>query len=88
MKYTAERMKELREASGESQSELAKAIGVTTMAISKYENGLMVPSDDNKVKIARHYGVSINWLFFNEASKPKVHKEGNEHDTGRDCEGD
>lgn len=61
---TAERIKRLRLSHNETQKKLADAAGVSVMAISKYENGLSVPSDDTKVKIARHYGVSVEWLFF------------------------
>lgn len=64
MSNTAERIKSLRLAHDETQADLGSAIGVTPMAVSKYESGASVPSDDTKVKIARHYGVSVEWLFF------------------------
>lgn len=64
MECTAARIKQLRISKNETQKELAEAIGVSVMAVSKYENGLSVPSDDTKVKIARHYRVSVEWLFF------------------------
>ncbi len=64
MGCTAARIKQLRISKNETQKELAEAIGVSVMAVSKYENGLSVPSDDTKVKIARHYRVSVEWLFF------------------------
>lgn len=61
---TAERIKKLRLSHNETQKNLADAIGISVMAISKYENGLSIPSDDTKVKIARHYNVSVEWLFY------------------------
>ncbi|MST81165.1 helix-turn-helix transcriptional regulator [Lachnospiraceae bacterium Oil+RF-744-WCA-WT-13] len=64
MSNTAERIKALRLEHKETQADLGNAIGVTPMAVSKYESGLSVPSDDTKVKLARHYNVSVEWLFF------------------------
>lgn len=61
---TAERIKKLRLSHNETQKNLADAIGISVMAVSKYENGLSIPSDDTKVKIARHYNVSVEWLFY------------------------
>lgn len=65
--FVAKKLKDLRLKNGETQQQLADAIGVTAMAISKYENGLAVPSDDNKIKIARHYNESVEDIFFRPA---------------------
>lgn len=59
-------IKRLRIKAGETQAQLGAAIGVTGMAISKYESGESVPNDDNKVKIARHYGVPVQNIFYAE----------------------
>lgn len=64
MASTAEEIKRLRKKEGLTQEQLGEVIGVTGMAISKYESGDAVPSDDNKMKIARHFGVSVESLFF------------------------
>lgn len=64
MDSTGKRIKNLRIAHGETQKDLGDAINVSAMAVSKYENDISVPTDDVKMKIARHYGVSIEWLFF------------------------
>lgn len=64
MSNTAERIRTLRIEHKETQADLGNAIGVTSMAVSKYESGLSVPRDDTKVKLARHYNVSVEWLFF------------------------
>ena len=48
-----------------TQREVANALGITTMAISQYENGDRIPRDEIKVKISKYYNKSIDELFFN-----------------------
>ena len=48
-----------------TQREVANALGITTMAISQYENGDRIPRDEIKVKISKYYNRSIDELFFN-----------------------
>lgn len=47
-----------------SQSEVAKALGVTSMAISRYENGERTPPDSMKVAMANYFGCSVESIFF------------------------
>ena len=59
--------KRLRELRGDRpQREIADAIGVTTMAISSYENGNRVPNDDAKMALARFFGTSVEAIFFTD----------------------
>lgn len=58
-------IKQLRLKKGETQEQLGSAIGVTSMAISKYESGDATPNDENKAKIARHFKKSVEFIFFN-----------------------
>lgn len=57
-----ERLKTLR--GDRTQKEVADALGLTVAAISQYENGLRIPSDAIKMRIARYYGVSVQEIFF------------------------
>lgn len=41
-------------------------LNVTAMAVSSWELGKRVPSDDLKVKLASYYGVSLYDLFYAE----------------------
>lgn len=66
MLSTAKQIKYLRKEKGITQEQLGKAIGVSKMAISKYESGDAVPNDDNKIKIARYFGVSVEELFYTQ----------------------
>jgi transcriptional regulator with XRE-family HTH domain len=57
-----ERLKTLR--GDKTQKEVADALDLTVGAISQYENGLRIPSDAIKMRIARYYGVSVQEIFF------------------------
>ena len=57
--------KRLRDLRGErSQAEIADAVGVTGMAISQYERGERVPSDNVKLKLAELFDVRVDLLFY------------------------
>lgn len=57
--------KTLRELRGDRpQSEIATAVGITTMALSQYENGNRVPRDDIKIRLADFFGVTVDYIFF------------------------
>lgn len=60
----ASEIKKLRVEKGETQQQFSEAIGVSTMAVSKYESGKMIPNDDKKIKIARHFEKSVEEIFF------------------------
>lgn len=47
-----------------TQSEVANAIGITQEAMSYYENGKRIPSDEVKIKLAEYYGTSVQSIFF------------------------
>lgn len=49
-----------------TQAEVARAIGVTTMAISQYENGDRIPRDEIKIKLAKYYDRTVEQLFFDK----------------------
>ena len=58
---------DLRELRGSrTQERVAKALGVSVMAISLRERGERVPSDDIKVKIANYYKRSVSTIFFKD----------------------
>lgn len=44
--------------------EVAKALGVTSMAVSLWERGERIPNDDIKIKIAAYYKSSVTDIFF------------------------
>lgn len=56
------KLKVARRAKGLSTRALAEKVGVSAMAISKYERGLMTPSSDVLIKLARELDVTIEYL--------------------------
>lgn len=52
----------IRRRKKETQTDLAKAIGVSLTTIANWENGHKTPSQKNRHKIAEHYGV--DWTLF------------------------
>lgn len=61
-KAIAERLRELRGA--KRREEVALACGVTAQAISMYENGMRIPNDEIKVRLADYYGQTVQSIFY------------------------
>ena len=55
----------LREKYGVSQSQLAKAIGVTQQSVNKYENQPTEPDVPRLIQIANFFGTSVDFLIGN-----------------------
>lgn len=61
---TAARIKRIRvEKLGLTQRALADELGVDTITVSRWERGLAMPSDLNRVMLARLAGVHPNYLL-------------------------
>lgn len=59
--------KNLKELRGNmTLKEVASATNLTVAAISNYENGIRIPQDDIKIRIANFYNVTVGSLFFGE----------------------
>ena len=58
-----ERLKKVRKERGMKQEELAEILGVKKSTISLYESNKYDPSDSAKVKIARCFDVSLDYLL-------------------------
>ena len=59
-------LKEAREKKGFSMTELAEQAGITTQAIWNYENGVRVPRDEVKVRLAEILDCGVSELFYTE----------------------
>lgn len=59
-------LKATRISKGESQSQVANAVGVSRESICLYEKGKRHPSDPIKTKLAKHFGVTVGFLFYGE----------------------
>ncbi len=62
-KKIGEVLRELRIKAGETQEQVAVAIGVTPMAVSLYEQGARIPRDVYKKAICNHFNVSVDIFF-------------------------
>ncbi len=62
MKEFAERLKDLRLEMGLSTTKLGEAIGVSNVAISRWERELRIPNIENLVALARFFKVSTDYL--------------------------
>lgn len=51
-----------------SREEVALACKVTAQAISMYETGARIPSDDIKIKLADYFGCSVQEIFYDADS--------------------
>lgn len=58
-----ERIKELREAKGIRQAELASSLGVSQNTVSQWETGTRVPRVDMLKKIAILFGCTVDDLL-------------------------
>lgn len=61
-KIMAEKLRKLR--GNRSRQEVADACGISVSALAMYEAGERVPRDEIKIKLARYYNRSINYIFF------------------------
>lgn len=57
------RVKELREAAGQTQDDVAKAWNVTRQTISSIENGRYLPLLPLAFRIARHFNTTVEEVF-------------------------
>lgn len=63
MSILSERIKLLREELNLTQFQLAEKLGIATSSISQYESGDRIPSDDIKIKLAKFFDVSLDFLM-------------------------
>ena len=59
----ADRIKNLREQSGMTQSELAKKLGITRSSVNAWEMGISVPSTQYVVELATIFGISTDYIL-------------------------
>lgn len=58
-----ELLRELRKDHGMTQADLAKELSFAPLTISSYERGRSVPDDATKVKLAKIFNVSLDYLL-------------------------
>ena len=61
-----ERLKQIRQSRGWSQGQVAKKIEADVQQISKYERGVIFPTVDMMLRLAKAMGVSLDYLLCGE----------------------
>lgn len=59
------KLRALRKAQNVTLQQAANAIQITKSSLAMYEADKRIPRDEVKVRIARYYGESVEFLFFN-----------------------
>lgn len=72
----ANRLQELRLEHGEKQADLAKLLGRTEANYCKMELGYIKVTLEHAHKLAVHWGVSIEQIFFAEENSQKENASG------------
>jgi transcriptional regulator with XRE-family HTH domain len=75
------KIKELRRAKNQSQTELSEVIGVSLRTIQNYESGSVDVPINKLKKIAQHYDVTIPYLFGGKKEEIKEVQEIKEFDS-------
>lgn len=57
-----ERLRMLRRETGETQAQVAAAVGIADRHYQRFEGGVNLPNLENAWKLAEHFGVSIDYL--------------------------
>ncbi|KAF1084950.1 HTH-type transcriptional regulator Xre [Sporotomaculum syntrophicum] len=58
------RMLELRRAAGQTQKEIAEAVGISQSSYAMIEGGHRHPRKNVQKKLSDHFGVTVDELFF------------------------
>ena len=74
----AARLKELRKLHNITQEQLALALAIERSSIGKYESPTkpVTPPPDVLLRIAKYFGVSVDYLMGNISATPKVSESG------------
>lgn len=73
MSKLSSRLIELQELKGVLKKDIAQAIGISTMAYYRYEQGLREPDAKTLIAIAGYFQVSIDYLL-GLTDNPKINK--------------
>ena len=70
------KLKELRQARGISQAELAEALHVSRSAVAKWENGLGMPNKESAGMVADYFGINVEELLSeNKETRKKMSEQ-------------
>lgn len=67
----ASRLRTARESAGFSQEDVEQALGIARTTLSSYEHGVSMPGLMRAVALAALYGVTLDWLVWDEEERTK-----------------
>ncbi len=70
-----EKIRELRLRANKTQNEMAKTLGITPQAVSRWESGISYPDVEMFPKLAEYFGVSIDRLYGRAADERELEIE-------------
>ena len=77
-------IKKYREAAGLKQAEMAEAIGISTMTLSRYESGTREPRATELLKMSELFGCTVDELLSeNPLPSRKVARQRHPRGSGR-----
>lgn len=71
----SEKILYLRKKHGLSQKDIAQKLNITDRAVSKWEQGISAPSAENYYRLAKIFGISIDYFFENEINNNCTEKK-------------
>lgn len=71
-----ERIKQLREKQGYTQTELAKMLGVTRSCVNAWEMGISVPSTQSLVQLSQIFDISVDYLLLGQNAVSAIRTDG------------
>jgi transcriptional regulator with XRE-family HTH domain len=77
IEHFGRKVRRLRERAGLNQSELAQALGLSERSkgyISEIESGKKIPPAETILKIALHFGVTIDYLLRDDVNEVGAHE--------------
>lgn len=72
-----ERLAKLRKEHGLSQNDLADQLKVSRQAVSRWEQGLAMPSSDNLIYLSKLYGITLDELIHGKKEGGAEKKQNN-----------
>ncbi|HLP47503.1 MAG TPA: helix-turn-helix domain-containing protein [Candidatus Kapabacteria bacterium] len=66
LKEISLRFRDIRKYFGCSRKDMADGLKISIGAYNKNENGLNLPGFNSLYRLSEHYGISMDWLFFNK----------------------
>lgn len=84
---TGEKITDCRKKIGLTQAELAKELGVTRQAVSRWESDLAFPETDKLMKMSKLFGVTCDWFLNYSAYENSDKEEGAKMCGSRVCRG-